>query len=182
VTTAQVEALGVKATGRDGSSLQHLMRLDVGRLRVEEGMPVLDEQARVVAITIHDDDGKVFGIPVEILRAAVRTTAAHGHVVVPWLGVTGVDAADFDQAGFDGGAAIQKVVTGSPAAQAGLQPGDVVVAVDDQALDTMSALALALRDHDAGDAIALTYVRDGNVGGVTLTLADEATATPQPTG
>ena len=61
------------------------------------------------------NDGKVFGIPVEILRAAVRTTAAHGHVVVPWLGITGVDATELDEAGFDGGAAIQKVVPGSPA-------------------------------------------------------------------
>ncbi|WP_099038038.1 S1C family serine protease [Mycobacterium neglectum] len=59
------------------------------------------------------------------------------------------------------GAAIAKVVAGSPAAQAGLPSGSVVTKVDDRVIDGPEALVAAVRSKAPGDTVTLTYV-DGS--------------------
>lgn len=57
-----------------------------------------------------------------------------------------------------GGAAIAKVVDGSPAAAAGVPSGAVITKVDDRVIDGPEALVAAVRSKAAGDTVTLTYV------------------------
>ncbi|AEV74083.1 trypsin-like serine protease with C-terminal PDZ domain [Mycolicibacterium rhodesiae NBB3] len=57
-----------------------------------------------------------------------------------------------------GGAAIAKVVAGSPAAAAGLPSGAVITKVDDRVIDGPEALVAAVRSKAPGDTVTLTYV------------------------
>ena len=59
------------------------------------------------------------------------------------------------------GAAIVEVVPDSPAEQAGLQEGDVILAVDGQELDAENALADLIADHEPGDTVILKVERPG---------------------
>jgi S1-C subfamily serine protease len=69
------------------------------------------------------------------------------------------------------GVLVQEVTPGSPAEQAGLQVGDLVVAIDGQAVATTGELGARIRSHQPGDKITLKVVRDGNETTITATLA-----------
>lgn len=67
----------------------------------------------------------------------------------PSIGLTTIDAADTD------GAIVIGLSSGSPAAQAGVQVGDVVLKAGDAAIANSSALAAALASRSANDTLAL---------------------------
>jgi S1-C subfamily serine protease len=64
------------------------------------------------------------------------------------------------------------VVDGSPADEAGVVPSDVVVAVEEEPVASMSALVIALRERDPGDEVALEVLRDGDRRQVTVSLVE----------
>jgi len=74
-----------------------------------------------------------------------------------------------------GGIVIGAVQPGSPAATAGLQPGDVITAIDGQQIADESTLAQVLSTHKPGDTVSLSVERGGSQQNVQLTLGD----TPQ---
>jgi S1-C subfamily serine protease len=88
-----------------------------------------------------------------------------------FLGVTTRDATGDTQ-----GAEIVNVVSGSPAAQAGLRDGDVVTAVDGSAVSNASDLIEQVRSHESGDQITITYTREGNSSETEITLGARETA------
>ena len=64
-------------------------------------------------------------------------------------------------AGTDRGVLINSLKDGSPAAQAGLLPGDVVTAIDGKDVDTPTDLVDRVRGHKPGDTIRIDYYRSG---------------------
>ena len=59
------------------------------------------------------------------------------------------------------GAYVGRVRPDTPAARAGLQPGDVIVAIDGQSVRTAADVEAALRELSRGAPVALEYLRDG---------------------
>jgi membrane-associated protease RseP (regulator of RpoE activity) len=80
----------------------------------------------------------------------------------PWLGVQLVQAAD--------GLTISYVIADSPADTAGLQRGDVIVAVDGTTIETPQDFRDALEDKSVGDTVTLSVSRDGQALDVSVTL------------
>ena len=56
---------------------------------------------------------------------------------------------------------IREVEDGTPAAAAGLLAGDIVIAVDDAAVDGGAGLVAAIRDQEPGDEVSVEVLRDG---------------------
>jgi serine protease DegS len=164
-----VDALGAHADMDATHRLSHLVRLDEkGDVPVTEGAALLDADENVVGLCTHDDDGDLYAVPIEIPRAAAQSLAVHGRIVVPWLGVAGIDKTTTD-----GGAVVKSVAPTSPAHAAGLAPGDVIVALEGERIASMAALALTLRQYDAGAMVDVTYVRGGVVNVASVLLAAE---------
>jgi putative serine protease PepD len=69
-----------------------------------------------------------------------------------------------------GGAVIASVNPGTAAAQAGLQRGDVITKVDSRSIDGGDALIAAIRSHQPGDTVRLTYHRGGSAHKVSVRL------------
>jgi putative serine protease PepD len=67
---------------------------------------------------------------------------------------------------------ITEVGPDTPAADVGLQPSDVVVAVDDTAIDGQAGLVAAIRDLEPGDSVTIRYRRGGVEREVEVTLAE----------
>ena len=72
------------------------------------------------------------------------------------------------------GAEVQDVASGSPAAGAGLQQGDVITAVDGTAVSTPADLAVVVRSHQPGDQVTIAYSRGGNAAETQVQLADRS--------
>lgn len=72
----------------------------------------------------------------------------------------------------EGGAVVYTVIPGSPAEQAGLTPGDVIVSVDGEQIETVEDLLAALRAHQPGDEIDVELIREGTREEVTARLAE----------
>jgi S1-C subfamily serine protease len=88
-----------------------------------------------------------------------------------FLGVELESAAD------NGGARITNVRDDSPAADAGLQSGDVVTKIGDTAVADDDDLIRAVRAREPGDDVTVTYTRDGNTDEAQVTLGDRSEAT-----
>ena len=72
------------------------------------------------------------------------------------------------------GAQVENVASGSPAAGAGLQAGDVITAVDGTAVSNPADLAQQVRSHQPGDQVTITYSRSGNSTDAQVQLGDRS--------
>jgi membrane-associated protease RseP (regulator of RpoE activity) len=139
VCTLAGVALGFTLATLSGSGAA---RCDHGEVRASHAPPVM------VAPDHDPPDMKFWG------------PGAHGGVHIwkddphAWLGVSLEDAAN--------GARVTEVMSGSPASQAGIQTGDVIVQVDAESIATASQMVRLVRDHDPGDALSITLERDGD--------------------
>jgi membrane-associated protease RseP (regulator of RpoE activity) len=78
--------------------------------------------------------------------------------------------------GDNGGARVTSVRPGSPAADAGLKTGDVITKVGDTDIQSDADLIRAIRSHDPGDDVTITYTRDGNSAQAKVELANRSDA------
>ena len=73
------------------------------------------------------------------------------------------------------GAYVAEVVSGSPADEAGIQKGDIIVAMDGEEITSADGMVLAVRSHEIGDTVTVTVVRGTETKNLTVTLgSDEA--------
>ncbi|HUH07425.1 MAG TPA: trypsin-like peptidase domain-containing protein [Egibacteraceae bacterium] len=107
--------------------------------------------------------GVGFAIPVNTVIDIAETLIADGVVRHPFLGVRGdaLDAATREATGVERGAYVGEVIPGTPAEQAGLHVGDVVIAVGAQEIATMEQLTVVIRNHEVGETVRITYIRGG---------------------
>ena len=103
--------------------------------------------------------GLGFAIPINQARKIAEELIADGHATYPVIGASAVDAGS--TAGSSDGVLLQDVQQGQPAAQAGLQAGDVVTAIDDRSVTQAEELIVAIRGHRPGDTVTLSYQRGG---------------------
>jgi putative serine protease PepD len=66
------------------------------------------------------------------------------------------------------------VAAGTPAASAGLKEGDVITAIDGQKTAGSDAVIAAIRAHQPGQQISVTYERGGTTKTVRVTLANQS--------
>ena len=180
VTVGVVSALGRRVDAVDGTPLHGVIQTDAPVAPEAAGGALVDGNGAIIGITTVIGDNDVLralgtAIPIEIAMDAADDIIATGHAHYAWLGIEGEDL-DADMAkslGLAGGARVRAVVAGSPAANAGLAVGDVIVAFGDTPVASISALVVALRVRDGGDAVAVGYVRGGKQATATVTLADK---------
>jgi putative serine protease PepD len=108
--------------------------------------------------------GVGFAIPIDAARDIAEQLIEDGSVTHAYLGVSIADA--------ESGAHVGAVEDGTPAADAGLEEGDVITAVDGDRVADASALTAAVRSHAPGDEVEVTYVRDGDEQTVAVTLGE----------
>lgn len=106
-----------------------------------------------------------FAIPVDYAFSVAEQLMNGNGVAHPFLGVTlySVDASVAEQLGVsvDNGAYIESVQAGSPAEQAGLQPGDVITSVNSKQINTSAELIIEIRGREIGSAVNLGVNRAG---------------------
>ncbi|TCW39331.1 serine protease Do [Laceyella sacchari] len=127
-------------------------------------------------------EGLGFAIPINDARPIVEKLIKYGKVSRPYLGVQMVDVADLTQEArqqlnlpnnITSGVALYELEPGSPADQAGLEPGDVITALDGQAVKAGSDIRQYMYTKKAvNDKMEVTYFRDGKKQTATITLGE----------
>ena len=112
-----------------------------------------------------------FAIPVKEAKSIADQLIRTGKAQHAFLGVSTRDTVVTDGSAKRAGAQVVSVSSGTPAANAGLKNGDVIIAVDGQRVDSATALVGQIRELTAGDKTTLTIIRGGSRQDVSVTLA-----------
>lgn len=128
--------------------------------------------------------GVGFAIPVNYAINIASQIIDGKTPVHPYLGVslTSVNAlsARANNLGATEGALVVAVSDGGPAADAGIQENDIITKIDGEQVTSADGLIIALREHEVGDKVTLSVVRDSKEREVEVTLgSDEALQTDQ---
>lgn len=132
-----------------------------------------------------DVEGLGFAIPINDVKSVAEELITNGYVTGrPALGVSIVEVNSAQLAMQYGvnslGVYIASIEENSAAAKAGLQSGDYVISVDDQAIESMADLTSVLKDHQVGDTIVMMVKRNNQTVSVSITLQEKKT-TPETT-
>ncbi|WP_028659115.1 S1C family serine protease [Nocardioides insulae] len=177
VTSGIVSALQRPVTTGDTSddlSYINAIQTDAAINPGNSGGPLTNMLGQVVGVNTAiataggmGDSGNIgvgFAIPVEQVKVTAQQIIDNGEARYPVIG------AQVDTRPATEGARVQSVNNGSPAADAGLQAGDVVVEVAGQRVTDGIALIVAIRTHQPGETIRLTVEREGQTEKVDVTL------------
>src|SRR4051794_26057155 len=180
VTRGIVSGLHREVGTDSGSALEDVIQTDAAINPGNSGGPLVDAQGRVIGInTAIADPGSAqnvgFAIPISNARTIIDLLRTGKQPA--YLGVSTVDASEAKLEGHDvsvdDGAYVTTVGSGTPAATAGIEVGDVVVAVDGKAVASAASLGGLIRQHLPDDKVELEVVRNGHETTVSATL-DEA--------
>jgi putative serine protease PepD len=177
VTSGVISALHrtISASGENATSsetLEDVLQTDASINPGNSGGPLADVQGRVVGVNVAIAGNSTnigYSIPSDLARQVASALIAHQKVQHPFLGIGYLDAISAIEAGrgFNGaGVLVTTVSPNTPAAQAAVQTGDILVAIDNVAIDNGQTLGGLIQSKQVGQSIALTIKR----GGQTLTL------------
>ena len=146
------------------------------------GGALVDARGRLVGINTAiltrtgSNEGIGFAVSVAQAISSADQLIAQGFVRHPLLGITGLDVSPEAAArvGLETtrGAMIDSVADGSAADDAGLRPGDVVIALDGRPISTMSELVAEVRRRVPGDVVRLTVAGEGGTREVDVVLGE----------
>lgn len=173
VTTGIVSALNRTVTTQDSQTGEtvtnnNLIQTDAAINPGNSGGALLNENGEVIGInsvkySSTDVEGIGYAIPMSVAKPIIESLIQDGKYTnenQAYLGIKGGDvSSDMVAYGFPQGVYVSSVSTGSGAANAGLQEGDIITAIDSTKISSMTELQSALKSYKAGDKVTLTVAR-----------------------
>ena len=139
------------------------------------GCPLLDDKGHVNGLLERTGTGmgsaSVF-LPADLVWSVADQLVSSGVVDPGWIGVTAADAETPTTPSTPVGAMVESVASGSPAAAAGLQDGDVVSAVDGYRIRSDADLKTWLYSQPPGSDLTVTFDRAGTPISETMQVAE----------
>lgn len=161
-------------SGVPAESLEELIQTDAAINPGNSGGPLINMYGEVIGINTAVAAGAEnigFAIPSNRIQRDVESVKSYGKIVRPYLGIRYTlvtkETAEKEKLGRDYGARIMKsadgpgVMPGSPAEKAGLQEGDIVLAIAGARIDPSHTLVSLIEQYQVGEEVALTVFRDG---------------------
>jgi S1-C subfamily serine protease len=150
-----------------GAVLVGMLQTDAAINPGNSGGPLVDAQARVIGVnTAIVPGGQNIGFAIPISRAKpviddLRAGRKPAFLGVSTQNVTAALARELNLK-VQEGAYVAQVTAGTPAADAGIREGDVIVQIGDQKIATSADVLTAVRAHRPGETVSVTVDRDGN--------------------
>jgi len=164
-------------------NLDNLIQTDAAINPGNSGGPLVDAAGEVVGINtaiIADSQNIGFAIAIDPVKDLIEDLRNGKGDITPdtaFLGVQTVDLEGVEEAvrtqlgiKADKGAFVSEVTPGSGAEKAGIEDGDVIVAIDGDEIETSTEVANAVREHEPGDEVELRIERDGKERTIKATL------------
>jgi serine protease Do/serine protease DegQ len=183
----------ISATGRSDvgiATYENFIQTDASINPGNSGGPLVNLKGEVIGVNtaiVAAGQGIGFAIPINMVKRVVDQLVDKGKVVRGWLGVAlqplSPDLAQSLGLAVTNGAVVGSTITGSPAAQAGLQQGDVIVAYDSTPVDDYRHVQRLVAETRVGKSVTLQIVRKKQKMDVAVTIAevpDETARRPGP--
>lgn len=146
--------------------LNDMIQTDAPINRGNSGGPLLNAKGEVIGINtaiIQEAQSIGFAIPINTAKEIANTIIEHGRVPRPWIGVQVVEITQEIIKELDipitGGLGVHSVVSGSPAARAGLIPGDIITQINQKPITNIAELDELMAEIHIGQRLLLTVVR-----------------------
>ena len=159
--------------GRTSYSITDFIQTDAAINPGNSGGPLVNIRGEVVGINsaIASQTGFFsgygFAIPITLARDVMNELITYGRVKRAVLGVT-INPVDFDDAQASGLKEVRGAKVGgysdestSPAARAGIQPGDIIIGIEGKPVSGVSSLQRLVRGYKPGQTIAVEVMRFG---------------------
>ena len=142
------------------------------------GGALVDSEGKLVGIPnvkISDDDfeGMGFAIPVDTVVEICNDLITNQSKPKPYIGVeisTRYTSAILERMGYPAGVVVAGVTTGGPAANAGIKSGDIITAINGNAITSYNELSDAISKCSVGDKLTVTVYRSGRSTDITVTV------------
>ena len=174
-----------QTTGQTETTTLNVLQTNCDINPGNSGGPLFDSYGNVVGIVTAkytqtssgvSAEGLGFALPINDVKEIISDLIEHGYVTgKPYLGIQVQDvSSEAQRYGISAGAAVLSVADGSCAQEAGLQVNDIIIAIDDTAIDSSSALTAALSsNYKAGDTVTLTVIRNQQQVELSVTLDEK---------
>ncbi len=197
LTTGIISSLGRSIRSEDGSLMEDLIQTDAAINPGNSGGPLLDSEGKIIGINtaiFTPSGGSVgigFAIPVDTAKRIIPDLVEKGYVSHAWMGVSLFPLTPGLAKALDlpvsRGALVVEVMKGGPADKAGLRGGskvvqlgnallsvggDIITAVDGQAVNSSEDLVRRIRKHKPGEQVRLKIQREKKSEELILTLGE----------
>lgn len=184
VTLGIVSALGRSLF--EISERGQLIQTDAAINPGNSGGPLLNIQGEVIGINTavsssmgggHQIQNIGFAIPSEVFQDTVEQLLASGEVKRPYVGVLMQELTprlldELSLAPTLQGVRVSKATPGSPAAEAGIEDGDIVTSVDGKAISSVEQLRASVRSHKVGEPVVFQVLRQGKTRSIKVVVGD----------
>lgn len=178
VTQGIVSGLDRSIQVEDGTIIEPLIQTDASINSGNSGGPLFNARGQVIGINtakMMSAEGLGFAIPINIIKPVLAQVITDGAFEPVYVGITGMDVETYEMLyGIDliadYGVVIIETVKNSPAAEAGLQPNDVIIDIDGKRTESMVDVQRKLYDYREGDKSEFTILRNGEEMTISLTL------------
>lgn len=179
VTTGVVSALN-RSIQIPNLIVENLIQTSAAINPGNSGGALVDSSGQVIGINtaiVPNAQGIGFAIPSDVARVELEQLIAQGRVIRPWVGVVyGGDVdpqtAQMYNLGTDHGVVVRQVEPSSPAGRAGIQPSDIITAVNGERITSWNDFVRDVVTKKIGDRVTLSIVRNGRAMKVTVVLAE----------
>ena len=185
VTVGVVSATGRAIDTGQGYLIEGLIQTDAAINQGNSGGPLVNLAGEVIGIntlvvrssnTGAVTEGLGFAIPINTARAVAEQITQKGYFARPYLGIRYQSitprVARLYNLPVNWGVYITNVISSSPAAQAGLQPHDIITRIGEVAIDETHSYLNSLFQYQPGDTVSVTFMRDGREIQVDVTLGE----------
>ena len=161
-----------------GAQLYGLLQTDTPITRGSSGGALLNRQGQLLGITsaigLSDvgAEGIGFAVPINLVTGIIDDLLADGEVRHAYLGIEGSPAFNEDDFGVKTpiGVEVNRLLDGSGFGAGGGEAGDVITALDDQSVVSMTLLVARLRGYRADDPVRVSVLREGEDMELSVTL------------
>lgn len=167
VTSGVISAIN-RTIESDRGLIENLVQTDAAINPGNSGGPLVDLEGRVVAIStaiIPFAQGIGFAIPINSAKTCTNGIVTEGIAVRPWLGVIGLtiteDIARYYGLPVERGVLVTKVADGSPAEEAGIADGDIILGMDNAETKSIEELVRQIHKRKVGDQVRIFAIRNG---------------------
>ncbi len=183
LTAGTVSALDRQVTMSSGSTM-NLIQTDCAINSGNSGGALFNLYGEVVGITnakyssSSNSEASIdnigFAIPMNAVRSIVESIIEKGYISKPYIGITVTDVSQQTQLyGIPAGAAVQSTEEGSPAANAGLQAGDIITEMNGTQITGSNQLVELIGNTAVGDILQLSIYRQGQTLELSVTVGEQ---------